>query len=132
MCAATRLDRSFVRDVPTRGCPESNLSDADIAAIVAFIHDTKAKAEAAGGGRRTVDVEDLQTGNARGRTAVLQRCGRLREVPFDQSGDFAKVGSRYEGLALLHRLLYPGSGRDAGPAPARPTATVTTCATDRS
>ena len=37
---------------PDKGMPGSNLSDADIAAMVAFIHDAKAKAEAAGGGRR--------------------------------------------------------------------------------
>ncbi len=49
---------------PDKGMPGSNLSDADIAAIVAFIHDAKAKAEAEGGGRRSVAVEDLQTGNA--------------------------------------------------------------------
>ena len=42
------------------------------------------------------------------------------------TGDFARVGERYQGLALLQRMLYPGSGRDAGPPPSRPTATVTT------
>jgi cytochrome c oxidase cbb3-type subunit 3 len=29
-------------------------------------------------------------------------------------------------LALMHRMLYPGSGRDAGPAPTPPTLTVRT------
>ncbi len=110
---------------PDKGMPGSNLSDADIAAMVAFIHDAKVKAEAAGGGRRSVDVQDLQTGNAdAGRRYFngVGGCAKCHSV----TGDFAKVGARYEGLALLHRLLYPGSGRGAGPAPAPPTATVTT------
>jgi len=32
-----------------KGMPPQNIPDADLAAIVAFIHDTKAKAEALGG-----------------------------------------------------------------------------------
>ena len=41
------------------------------------------------------------------------------------TGTFATVGSRFKGLALLQRMLYPGSGRDAGSTPAA-MATVTT------
>jgi cytochrome c oxidase cbb3-type subunit 3 len=110
---------------PDKGMPGSNLSDADIAAMVAFIHDAKAKAESAGGGRRTVDVEDLQTGNAEAGRRYFNGAGGCAKC-HSLNGDFAKVGARYQGLALLQRLLYPGSGRGAGPAPARPTATVTT------
>jgi cytochrome c oxidase cbb3-type subunit III len=110
---------------PDKGMPASNLSDTDIAAMVAFIHDAKAKAESAGGGRRSVDVADLQTGNADAGRRYFNGAGGCAKC-HSLSGDFAKVGARYEGLALLHRLLYPGSGRGAGPAPAPPTATVTT------
>ena len=110
---------------PDKGMPGSNLSDADIAAIVAFIHDTKVKAEAAGGGRRSVDVEDLQTGNADAGKQYFNGAGGCAKC-HSLTSDFAKVGARYQGLALLQRLLYPGSGRAAGPPPARPTATVTT------
>jgi cytochrome c oxidase cbb3-type subunit 3 len=112
---------------PDKGMPGSNLSDTDIAAIVAFIHDAKVKAESAGGGRRAVDVEDLQTGNAEAGRRYFNGAGGCAKC-HSLTGDFAKVGSRYEGLALLQRLLYPGSGRGAGPAPAKPTATVTTSA----
>jgi cytochrome c oxidase cbb3-type subunit 3 len=111
---------------PDKGMPGSNLSDSDIAAIVAFIHDTKSKAEALGGGRRSVDVEDLQTGNAEAGRRYFNGAGGCAKCHSVTSGDFATVGSRYQGLALLHRLLYPGSGRGAGPAPERPTATVRT------
>ncbi len=46
-----------------KGMPAFDLSDAEIEAMVAFIHDQKTKGEAVGGGRRSVDVSDLQTGN---------------------------------------------------------------------
>ena len=49
---------------PEQGMPAFSLSDADLAAIVAFIHDQKTKAEALGGGRRSVDAADLATGDA--------------------------------------------------------------------
>jgi cytochrome c oxidase cbb3-type subunit 3 len=110
---------------PDKGMPGSSLSDADIAAMVAFIHDAKVKAESAGGGRRSVDVEDLQTGNVEAGRRYFNGAGACAKC-HSITGDFGKVGSRYEGLALLQRLLYPGSGRGAGPAPAKPTATVTT------
>jgi cytochrome c oxidase cbb3-type subunit 3 len=110
---------------PDKGMPGLNLSDSDVAAIVAFIHDAKTKAEALGGGRRTVAVEDLQTGNLEAGRRYFNGAGGCARC-HSLNGDFAKIGARYEGLALLHRLLYPGSGREAGPPPARPTATVTT------
>lgn len=112
---------------PDKGMPASSLSDADIAAMVAFIHDAKVKAEAAGGGRRSVDVEDLQTGTADAGRRYFTGAGGCAKC-HSLTSDFAKVGSRYQGLALLQRLLYPGSGRGAGPAPAKPAATVTTSA----
>jgi len=112
---------------PDKGMPGSNLGDSEIAAIVAFIHDAKVKAEALGGGRRSVDVADLQTGDLEAGKRYFNGAGGCAKCHSLTNGDFAKVGSRYEGLALLHRLLYPGSGgRGSGPPPARPTATVTT------
>jgi cytochrome c oxidase cbb3-type subunit III len=111
---------------PDKGMPGSNLSDSDIAAIVAFIHDAKTKAATLGGGRRAVDVEDLQTGNLEAGRQYFNGAGGCAKCHSLTTGDFAKIGGRYEGLALLQRLLYPGSGREAGPAPARPSATVRT------
>ena len=63
-----------------KGMPAFTLSDADLTAIVAFIHDQKAQADAATGGRRSVDVADLQTGNADGGEALLRR--RVRALSF--------------------------------------------------
>jgi len=96
------------------------LSESDLAAIVAFIHDQKTKAESATGGRRSVQVADLQTGDARaGRRYFESACKRCHSA----TGDLAGVASRIEGLALLRRMLYPG-GPLGAPAP-RPTAIVT-------
>ncbi len=97
------------------------LTDSDLAAIVAFIHDQKTKAEAATGGRRSVEVADLQTGNARaGRRYFESACKGCHSA----TGDLAGVASRIEGLALLRRMLYP-AGQAGAPA-RRPTAIVTT------
>jgi len=97
------------------------LAESDLAAIVAFIHDQKTKAEAATGGRRSVEIGDLQTGNARaGRRYFESACKRCHSA----TGDLAGVASRFEGLALLRRMLYPGS--QLGTPARRPTAIVTT------
>jgi len=105
--------------------PAFSLSDDDLAAVVAFIHDAKSKAETESGGRRSVDVADLQTGNAEAGKRYFNGAGGCAKC-HSISGDFATVGSRYQGLALMHRMLYPGSGRDAGPAATPPTLTLTT------
>ena len=47
---------------PDKGMPRFSVSDPDLAALVAFIHEQK-KYEKHKGGRRGVDVADLQTGN---------------------------------------------------------------------
>ena len=49
---------------PDDGMPAFTVSDADLIAMVAFIHDQKTKAEALGGGRRSVEEMDLAAGNA--------------------------------------------------------------------
>ncbi len=102
-----------------QGMPAFRLNNADLAAIVAFIHDQKAKAEALGGGRRSVDDADLATGDAAAGRLYFNGAGGCSAC-HSATGDLAGIASRYEGLALLQRMLYPG-GR---PAPARPKATV--------
>ena len=110
---------------PEKGMPAFSLSGDELMAMVAFIHDAKAAAEKLGGGRRSVDVEDLQTGNAEAGKRYFNGAGGCATCHV-VNGTFATVGARYKGLALLQRMLYPGSGRDAGPSPARPSVTVTT------
>jgi len=85
--------------------PPFKLSDSDAMALVAFIHDQKTQAESAVGGRRSVDVSDLQTGNAAaGRTYFDKACTRCHSA----TGDLAGLATRVQGLQLLQRMLYPG------------------------
>ena len=58
------------------------------------------------GGRKGVDVSDLQTGKCRCRDALLQRRGKMRYLSLP-TGDLAGFASRYEGLELEERMLYP-------------------------
>ena len=85
--------------------PPFKLSDPDALAIVAFIHDQKTQAESAVGGRRSVDVSDLQTGNAAaGKKYFDTACTRCHSA----TGDLAGLATRLQGLQLLQRMLYPG------------------------
>ncbi len=105
-----------------KGMPAFNLSDFDLLATVAYIHDQKRKAELPGR-RRSVDVADLQTGNAEaGKRYFDTACTKCHS----SSGDLAGIAKRLQGLALLQRMLYPSSasGRDAKP-PSPPKVTVT-------
>ena len=85
-------------------------------AIVAFIHDQKTQAATATGGRRAVDVADLQTGNADGGEALLRR--RLRALPFGRPAISPASPRGYRGSPLLQRMLYPGRP-GAAPSPRR-------------
>lgn len=106
-----------------KGMPPFTLSDADFTAIVAFIHDQHAQAASATGGRRAVDVSDLQSGDAAaGQRYFDAACTKCHSA----GGDLRGIAMRLQGLPLLQRMLYPGSGRTpGGPPPKPPTVTVT-------
>ena len=91
---------------PDRGMPAFALPDADVAAIVAFIHDQKSKAESQEGGRRSVDAADLQTGDAAAGRRFFERVGGCTNC-HSATGDLAGVAARLQGLTLLQRMLYP-------------------------
>jgi len=87
-----------------KGMPAFSLGEADLAAVVAFIHDQKSKAASLTGGRRGVELADLQTGNAEaGKKYFAGACSKCHSP----TGDFAGLAKRLEGLALLQRMLYP-------------------------
>ena len=110
---------------PAKGMPAFTLPDGDVAAIVAFIHDAKTKAEAESGGRRSVDIDDLQTGSIEAGKRYFNGSGGCAKC-HSIAGSFATIGTRFRGLALLQRMLYPSSGRGPGAAPVQPTITVIT------
>lgn len=88
------------------GMPAFTLSDADLSAIVAFIHDEKTKSEALGGGRRSVDTADLAAGDAEAGRRYFNGAGHCSTCHSD-TGDLAGIATRYKGLNLLRRMLYP-------------------------
>ena len=107
---------------PEKGMPGFDMGDTELGLIVAFIHDQKTKAESLGGGRRSVDLADLQTGNAAAGQKYFNGAGNCSKC-HSASGDLAGIANRFQGLPLLQRLLYPTSGRPA-PAPAKATVTL--------
>jgi mono/diheme cytochrome c family protein len=100
---------------PDNRMPAFHFSDSDMAAVVAFIHSQTAKAIAMGS-RKGVDVADLQTGNVEQGKTYFNGAGGCSSC-HSPTGDLKGVASRYEGLQLEERMLYP---RDA-----KSTATVT-------
>ena len=117
---------------PGKGMPAFPQTDEQLAGLVAFIHDQKAKAKE--GRRRTVDVADLQTGNADAGMRYFNGAGGCAKC-HSPSGDFAGIASKLQGLELLRRMLYRGEklatesgeegGSKVGAPPVTPTATVT-------
>lgn len=91
---------------PEKGMPRFALSDGDIASLVAFIHTQKNQAESQVGGRRGVDPEDLQTGNAAAGKQYFYGSGQCSSC-HSPTGDLAGVAKRYQGLKLEERMLYP-------------------------
>jgi len=102
------------------GMPSFKLSDSDLTAIVAYIHQQMDEASTLGGGRRSVEPEDLATGNAADGRAYFDGAGGCSRC-HSATGDLKGIAARYQGLNLFQRMLYP-SGR---PAPAPPKAIFT-------
>ena len=93
---------------PERGMPPFHLSEQEIAGLVAFIHEQRSKAEKQKGGRRGVDVADLQTGDAAaGKQYFQQACASCHSA----TGDLAGIASRLQGLQLEERMLYPRNAK---------------------
>ncbi len=89
---------------PGQGMPAFQLSEAEITAVVAFLHSQHAKADAKPGARRGVDVADLQTGDAAaGKQYFAQACAACHSP----TGDLKGIASRLKGLAIEERMLYP-------------------------
>lgn len=108
------------RGRPDEGMPAFPLSAVELESIVAFLHSQQAKFASLAGGRRTVDAADLATGDAQAGSRYFNGAGGCSAC-HSPTGDLAGVAARYQGLALLQRMLYPSNR----PAPARPKVTVT-------
>ena len=67
---------------PDKGMPALTFSDRQIAGLVAFIHTQQNAVPAKKGGRKGVDVSDLQTGNVEAGKKYFDGSGRMRHLPF--------------------------------------------------
>ena len=91
---------------PEKGMPPFGLSDADLKAVVAYIHDQKKRVEENPGRRRKVTVEDISTGNSEAGKRYFEGAGGCAKC-HSATGDLSGFASRYRGLALMQRMLYP-------------------------
>ena len=89
-----------------KGMPRFKLGDQEIKDLAAYIHAQKKLAESQKGGRRGVEVADLQTGNAEAGKQYFNGAGKCATC-HDVTKDLAGVASRLEGLKLEQRLMYP-------------------------
>jgi cytochrome c oxidase cbb3-type subunit III len=89
-----------------KGMPRFKLGDQEVKDLVAFVHAQKKLAESQKGGRRGVEVADLQTGNVEAGKKYFDGAGKCASC-HSPTGDLAGLASRFEGLKLEQRLLYP-------------------------
>ncbi len=91
-----------------KGMPAFNLSAAELNDIQNFIHSRVLIAATQKGGRRGVDASDLQTGNKDEGMRYFNGAGGCSAC-HSPTRDLAGVATRYRGLQLEQRMLYPGS-----------------------
>jgi cytochrome c oxidase cbb3-type subunit III len=91
---------------PEKGMPRFSFSDQELSELVAFIKTQKGLAESQKGGRRGVDKEDLQTGDAEAGKKYFDGAGKCSSC-HSPTGDLSGVAKRFEGLKLEQRFLYP-------------------------
>jgi cytochrome c oxidase cbb3-type subunit III len=89
-----------------KGMPRFKLGEQEIKDLSAYIHAQKKLAESQKGGRRGVEVADLQTGNAEAGKQYFNGAGKCASC-HSPTGDLAGIAGRLEGLRLEQRLLYP-------------------------
>lgn len=93
---------------PEKGMPSFTVSDAELASLVAFIH--AQTANALNGHRRGVDAADLHSGNVEAGKKYFNGAGNCSSC-HSPTGDLAGIASRYQGLKLEERMLYPGDAK---------------------
>jgi mono/diheme cytochrome c family protein len=86
--------------------PAFNFSSQELLSLVAFIHGRETAAASQKGKRRGVEVADLQTGNVQAGKAYFNGSGTCSKC-HSPTGDLAGVATRYQGLQLEERMLYP-------------------------
>jgi mono/diheme cytochrome c family protein len=91
--------------------PKFNFGEVEMADLVKYIHTQVKLAASRPGGRRGVDVSDLQTGNVEAGRQYFEGAGGCSKC-HSSTGDLAGVALRYQGLQLEERMLYPRGTKD--------------------
>lgn len=91
---------------PENKMPAFHFSSRELASLVAFIHERVKAAAEHPGGRRGVEVADLQTGNADAGKAYFNGAGGCAKC-HSPAGDLKGIASRLQGLQLEMQMLYP-------------------------
>jgi cytochrome c oxidase cbb3-type subunit 3 len=95
---------------PDKGMPHFDVSEQQIAGLMAFIHTQQNNALTRKGGRKGVDVADLQTGNVEAGKQYFEGAGGCAAC-HSPTGDLAGINSRYRGLELEEQMLYPKNAK---------------------
>jgi mono/diheme cytochrome c family protein len=96
---------------PDNKMPKFTFTDVEMTDLVAFIHAEVKAAVAHPGGRRGVDVADLQTGNVDAGKRYFNGAGGCASC-HNPTGDLSGIATRYQGLELEERMLYPRNAKD--------------------
>jgi cytochrome c oxidase cbb3-type subunit III len=91
---------------PDKGMPPFDRTEEQIASLVAYIHTQAYRALTRTGGRKGVDVSDLQTGNVEAGKKYFEGAGGCSTC-HSPTGDLAGINSRLRGLELEEQMLYP-------------------------
>jgi mono/diheme cytochrome c family protein len=91
---------------PDKKMPPFSFSDEEMSSLAAFIHSQVTAAASKKGGRRGVTVADLQTGNVEAGKQYFEGAGGCAQC-HSTTGDLAGVATRYQGLELEERMLFP-------------------------
>jgi len=87
---------------PDRGMPAFSMTKEQIVDIAAFL---RSRTEAAVN-RMAYTIKDIVTGNAKAGQAYFNGAGKCNTC-HSPSGDLARVGTKYDPVALQSRFLYP-------------------------
>lgn len=95
---------------PGNKMPAFTFSSNQMERLVAFIRARSADVAAHPGGRRGVEVSDLQTGNVEAGKAYFNGAGGCSKC-HSPTGDLAGIAGRFEGLRLEEQMLYPWNAK---------------------
>ena len=94
-----------------KGMPAfASLTIPQVNEIIAFVRDQTKKLNSNPGGRRGVDVADLQTGNVEQGKAYFNGPGKCSSC-HSPTGDLAGIAIRRQGLELEMQMLYPQNAK---------------------